>query len=85
MNDSPHCALTGEGALEFARDQNFPICDPDELISQREELDENYHMDTLDSVLAVALDVNGHLACAISTGKFGNSDKCIAIFETHDM
>ena len=76
MNDSPHCALTGEGALEFARDENFPICNPDQLINQKEELDKNYHMDTLDSVLAVALDVNGHLACATSTGKFGNSDKC---------
>ena len=31
MKDSPHCALSGNGALEFAREQGFKIVDPEEL------------------------------------------------------
>ena len=32
MDESPHCALSGEEALEFARSKNFDeICDPEEL------------------------------------------------------
>ena len=32
MDESPHCALSGEGALEFARSINFDeIVDPEEL------------------------------------------------------
>ena len=33
MDESPHCALSGEGALEFAQSlENFnEICDPEEL------------------------------------------------------
>jgi hypothetical protein len=34
MNDSPHCALSACGALKFAEDKNFPICHPEELISE---------------------------------------------------
>ncbi len=33
MYDSPHCILNGDGALKFAKDEKFPTCDPDELIS----------------------------------------------------
>ncbi len=97
MYDSPHCALSGDGALKFAMDNNFPICEPDELISQQARqrpqvsykdtpkyvdymlLDipvEETLDDFMDTVSAVALDVNGHFACATSTGKFGKSDKC---------
>ena len=93
MRESPHCALTGDGALKFATDNNLPICDPDELISQqaREKVSVSYEdylkyvsyyyegkpvQETQDTVAAVALDVNGHLACATSTGKFGKCDKC---------
>ena len=32
MDETSHCALSGEGALEFARSKNFPILeDPNEL------------------------------------------------------
>ena len=34
MLESPHCALSGDGALAFAREKNFPIYDPNELIPQ---------------------------------------------------
>ncbi len=33
MYDSPHCVLSGDGALKFAKDEKFPTCDPEELIS----------------------------------------------------
>ena len=33
MSESEHCALSGEGALKFARDKNFPTVKPEELIS----------------------------------------------------
>ncbi len=97
MDDSPHCALSGDGALEFATNKNFPTCEPDELISQKakEELDVSYDnyleyvkynkeakpveesQDTQAAVSAIALDVKGHLACAISTGtsKFSKANK----------
>ena len=115
MDESGHCALSGEGALEFARSlENFEgICDPADLKGdypfqkihvttpdfdkfkkyvfenepvnekdgdqqQRNDVDadaiemadENGHQQALnsDSVGAVAIDNNGYLACAISTG-----------------
>jgi isoaspartyl peptidase/L-asparaginase-like protein (Ntn-hydrolase superfamily) len=30
MEKSPHCALTGEGALEFAKENNFKVTPHDE-------------------------------------------------------
>ena len=33
MEQSPHCALSGDGALEFAMEKDFPICDPEDLKS----------------------------------------------------
>ena len=35
MKNSNHCALSGEGALKFAKTQNFPFCYPEQLISER--------------------------------------------------
>ena len=86
MEESPHCALSGDGALQFAQERNFPTCEPKHLISEeaREKLKfgfENYEKwvahfyqgkpeeeTHADSVSAVAMDANGHLACALSTG-----------------
>ena len=92
MDQSPHCALSGDGALKFAQSQNLDgICNPDELKSDNcpnqilnvthpqygeytdllykgrpviESEDQQLH----DTVSAVAIDANGHLACANSTG-----------------
>jgi isoaspartyl peptidase/L-asparaginase-like protein (Ntn-hydrolase superfamily) len=87
MYDSPHCALSADGALQFAQSQNFPTCCPEELISPHAlQIDDtrsqeyvSYHhkgkpveastKDTYDTVSAVAMDVNGNLACATSTGR----------------
>jgi beta-aspartyl-peptidase (threonine type) len=86
MYESLHCALSGDGALEFAQKREFPICEPDELISElaREKVNVSYENyldyvkyyyegkplgeETHDTVSAVAMDANGHLACAMSTG-----------------
>ena len=86
MYDSPHCALSGDGALEFAQSKGFQICEPKDLISKvaREKVTVSYEnyldyvayyyegkpgKETQDTVSAVAMDANGHLACAMSTGK----------------
>jgi hypothetical protein len=101
MYDSPHCALSGDGAPEFAQNKHFPICDPKELksdyvstishLNYAEYIDSQYgekpakepqkqpdikdtksavamEQDNCDTVSAVAIDANGHLACATSSG-----------------
>ncbi|CAB4025766.1 isoaspartyl peptidase L-asparaginase-like, partial [Paramuricea clavata] len=35
MYESPHCVLSGDGALEFAGIKKFPTCKPEELISEQ--------------------------------------------------
>ena len=89
MEVSPHCALTGDGALKFDEENGFNLrCDPQELTekteppaadSNREDFDQyskhslefggvNEAMAAADTVSAVAIDSNGHFACATSTG-----------------
>ena len=80
MDHSDHCALTGEGALEFARSNGFDHCDPKLLISDDakhykvknyKEFVKTYFpgkKPPYDSVTDVALDSQGHFACATSTG-----------------
>lgn len=57
--------LAGEGAERFARDQGIELCDPQEMISQEALASENKAHDT---VGCVAIDANGHIAAATSTG-----------------
>ena len=96
MDESQHCALSGEGAREFAETlENFDgICNPEDLKgdypNQRidvatpefnefanytyqgqpvnERQDQGRGPSALDSVGAVAIDQDGRLACANSTG-----------------
>ena len=35
MTDSPQCALSGDGALKFAQENNIPHCAPEELIIKK--------------------------------------------------
>ncbi|XP_046853565.1 isoaspartyl peptidase/L-asparaginase-like [Xenia sp. Carnegie-2017] len=38
MKETPHCALSGEGALHFALSKGFPCCSPNELINKQKRL-----------------------------------------------
>jgi len=65
MDDGRHLMLAGEGALMFAREIDFPECSSETLIVDREKKRwESKH----GTVGCVALDSNGHLAVATSTG-----------------
>ena len=80
MNDTDHCALSGEGALKFAVERGVQINDQPQLIAEHvKELKlpyykfhdyvlQRYKSQASDTVSAVARDKNGHLACAMSTG-----------------
>ena len=81
MEDTPHCLLVGEGALKFAKKVGFPIlANPLELVTKESQERYKNARDYLgnvefrnvvtgwDTVGAVALDSNGRLASATSTG-----------------
>ena len=82
MEETNHCAFTGEGALKFAQERgfNYLICDPEELMNEETNkkvagmtltqiLEGFRQIFVFDTVAAVALDSNGHFACATSTGE----------------
>ncbi|XP_046857888.1 isoaspartyl peptidase/L-asparaginase-like [Xenia sp. Carnegie-2017] len=80
MEESPHCAFSGDGALDYAKSIGFPYCDPKELITkeQIEEWELHYdeeHFTDSDTACAVAIDKNDNLACALSTGGIGGKLK----------
>lgn len=82
MEKSPHCALTGEGALEFDRDNGLNLsCDAHSLKDDSPQVYIDFkkfvekHLSgnddgrlSYDTVTAIALDSNGRFACATSTG-----------------
>ena len=78
MEDSPHVFLAGEGADQFSREQGLQQVAPDYFATpdRRKQLEEMKakQLSALDveykygTVGAVALDVNGHVAAATSTG-----------------
>lgn len=65
MEDARHVLLAGDGAIEFARAKNVPLCDEAELIVPRqlERWREIYG-----TVGCVARDAQGRCAAATSTG-----------------
>ena len=82
MEQSPHVMLAGEGAEIFAREQGVALVDPDyfrtdrrwrELQAAQRQASRNEHVDHFGTVGAVALDAQGRLAAATSTG--GMTDK----------
>lgn len=79
LEKCPHMMLISEGAERFARDQGIPICAPEELISpaEREAWErcrqdshaaEHHRGHEQGTVGAVALDEQGRLYAATSTG-----------------
>jgi len=81
LSESPHVYFVGEGAERFAAQHGIPLCKNEDLIIPREvarlrecQARAEQHTDLfaptiqLDTVGAVALDRNGHIAAATSTG-----------------
>ena len=82
LEESPHVYMVGAGAEAFAAAHGVPLCENEELVLERErerleraraqvQLQEPAEFgagQSHDTVGAVALDVNGHLASATSTG-----------------
>jgi beta-aspartyl-peptidase (threonine type) len=66
MLDSPHNIFVGSGATAFAEEMGIPLCDPNELLGTYEP-ETPVFMPT-DTVGAVAMDMDGNLAVATSTG-----------------
>ena len=76
LQDGPHVFLSGHGADDFARDHGFEQVDNSwfEIPERRRQLEELLAADGFDdevkygTVGAVAVDVDGHVAVATSTG-----------------
>jgi L-asparaginase / beta-aspartyl-peptidase len=78
LESSAHMMLVGPGAEQFAREQGMALCDPAELIVEREreawarcrlgQHGSANHVHHGDTVGAVALDAGGQLAAGTSTG-----------------
>jgi L-asparaginase / beta-aspartyl-peptidase len=76
---SPHMMLIGEGAEKFAKEKEVPLCKPEELVSEAEweaylrcskdeHAAEHHRGHEQGTVGAVALDRDGRLFAATSTG-----------------
>jgi beta-aspartyl-peptidase (threonine type) len=69
MEHTPHHLLVGEGAERFAAEQGFPLVDPAGLIApRRRKSSTTAQNDSGDTVGAVAVDSQGNVAVAVSTG-----------------
>jgi L-asparaginase / beta-aspartyl-peptidase len=63
MERTPHHILIGEGAEALAQREGMPLVDPSTMIAPHQKLATNG-----DTVGAVALDMQGNVAVAVSTG-----------------
>ncbi len=73
MEASEHNFIVGPGALAFAESQGISLCDPDALMGTYGHDDPHRAHKPSDTVGAVALDMEGNVAVATSTG--GTSSK----------
>jgi L-asparaginase / beta-aspartyl-peptidase len=74
MTNSPHVMLTGAGASQFAKEQGLEIVSPSYFYTDRrfDELQEVLKRDKNGTVGCCALDRQGNLAAATSTGGMTN-------------
>jgi beta-aspartyl-peptidase (threonine type) len=68
MTDTEHAFLVGPGADAFAAQIGFPRCDVADLVVNSDDEYEDVPGPLGDTVGAVAIDVNGNVASATSTG-----------------
>ena len=76
LEDGRYHLLAGDGAAAFARARGFEPCDPELMITpeRRAEFEGRGSFDRGNTVGAVALDANGRLAAATSTGGISGTD-----------
>ncbi len=76
LEDGRYHLLAGDGAAAFARARGFAPCDPELMITadRRAEFEGRGSFDRGNTVGAVALDANGRLAAATSTGGISGTD-----------
>jgi beta-aspartyl-peptidase (threonine type) len=72
MEHSDHNFIVGQGAQDFAREMSVPLCEPASMLGTPSIEGWSLPM-AADTVGAVALDVDGNVAAADSTG--GTADK----------
>jgi beta-aspartyl-peptidase (threonine type) len=74
MTKSPHVMLTGKGASEFAKEQGLEIVPPSYFYTEKRynELQNTLKKEKNGTVGCCALDKNGNLAAATSTGGMTN-------------
>jgi beta-aspartyl-peptidase (threonine type) len=65
IEHTPHVLLAGTGAERLAEEQQLELCEPDWFVTDRQR---DRWMAAKGTVGAVALDADGHLAAATSTG-----------------
>lgn len=76
MENSPHVMLTGEDADEFSKNQGLEIVDSSYFFTnKRWDSFKRANKNKFGTVGAVALDMNGNLAAATSTGGMTNKMK----------
>lgn len=72
LEQTPHCLLVADGADEFAREMGLPLLANLDFVTDAELETFRSHrqplIETYDTVGCVALDVNGHVCAASSTG-----------------
>jgi beta-aspartyl-peptidase (threonine type) len=76
LEDGRYHLLVGDGAAAFARARGFRPCDPELMITpeRRAESEGRGSVDRGNTVGAVALDANGRLAAATSTGGMAGTE-----------
>lgn len=68
--ETPHVLLSGEGALQFAKNRGAELCQPGELVHEemKQEWERSKKTRGSDTVGCVVQDVNGTFAAGTSTG-----------------